>query len=74
MTALHQAFRGRLVEAIQSDPRPIKEIARLSGYSAHHIREVRRGSKTNPTLAFVETMATTLGRSPAWMLGLEEAA
>lgn len=74
MTALHKHFRQRLVEAIQSDPRPIKEIAYQSGYSAHHILEVRRGSKTNPTLAFVETMAATLGRSPAWMLGFEETA
>lgn len=65
------AFRLRLKAAIRADPRTHAEIAKASGYSAPHIRHVISGHRPNPTLAFVETMAVTLDRDVAWMLGLQ---
>lgn len=65
------AFRSRMKMAIRADPRTHDEIAKASGYSAAHIRRVISGHRPNPTLAFVETMAVTLGHDVAWMLGLQ---
>ncbi len=68
---MRDTFRRRLHEALSADPRLMKQIAIDSGYHAGHIRKVVRGSRANPTLAFVEAMAWTLKREPSWLLGID---
>lgn len=70
MTALGKVFRARLTSAVLSDRRSVPQLAVQSGYSQTHIRAVMDGARPNPTLAFVETMALTLQRDPAWLLGV----
>lgn len=71
---LSQTFSARLALAIKHDPRPIKTIAGVAGYSPNHISAVQNGRRTNPTLQFIETMAATLNRDPAWLLGIGDVA
>lgn len=72
MSGISQAFRDRLKLALSEDPRSQREIARVSGYNDGYIRRLLNGTRSNPTLGFIETMSLTLGRDPAWMLGLKE--
>jgi hypothetical protein len=52
----------------------MREISRTSGYSATYIKRLIDGMRSNPTLAFVEVISTTLNCDPAWMLGFKEEA
>lgn len=44
-------------------------LAVTAGYCESYISRVERGSKPNPSLAFVETIAGALGCAPAELLG-----
>ena len=69
-SALANTFAVRLRQAISEDPRSIEAVSRHSGYSEGYLGHVMQQRKRNPTLAFVEVMALTLQRDPAWLLGL----
>lgn len=68
---LAHTFRTRLASAIEEDPRPMWKIAYAAGYCPSYVGAVKNGHKGNPTVTFIETMAHTLNRDPAWMLGME---
>ena len=57
---LQEIFRAKFRARVLADPRSVRTLADVSGYSESYISRVINGSKPNPTLAFVETMAVTL--------------
>ena len=70
MTAagLNAAFRANLRRAMDAHPDGVGVISKKAGYSTAYVRRVITGSRPNPTLFFVECMATALGVSVADML------
>lgn len=60
-------FRENLRAAIKAHPLPTKAICFKAGYNYSYIRKVISGSKTNPTLQLVESMANAMGLT-AWDL------
>jgi len=74
VSGISQTFRNRLGSALHHDGRSMREISRTSGYSATYIKRLIDGMRSNPTLAFVEVISTTLNCDPAWMLGFKEEA
>ena len=66
---LGEVFVERFAQAMDADPRPLCKIALTAGYSEDYVSAMKNGRKHNPTLAFVETMALTLGCDPLWLLG-----
>lgn len=69
---LADTFRERLADAIEADPRKRYMIAREAGYSETYIRRVLKGTQANPTLAFTEAMAQTLGVPLLWIIGADK--
>lgn len=65
---LQETFRANLLAAIRRDGRPIKDIARVSGYSESHVRRMIKGHKPNPSLLVVQCLAEALGVEPSDML------
>ena len=65
---LAQNFRANLRARVTDDPRSMRILADVSGYSASYIGRVMAGTMPNPTLLFVETMAATLNTTPTEML------
>ena len=70
ISVIGKQFSARLGEAVEQDSRSLAEIAKHSGYHRNYIQRVIHGHKTNPTLGFVEVMAISLQRDPAWLLGI----
>lgn len=68
MAGLSAAFRANLRRAIEAHPHTKAAICRKAGYDRGYVRRVITGEKPNPTLLFVECMATALGVSVADML------
>ncbi len=60
-------FRENLRAAIKAHPLPTKAICFKAGYNYAYVRKVMSGSKTNPTLLFVESMANAMDLT-AWDL------
>ena len=60
-------FRENLRAAIKTHPLPTKAICFKAGYNYAYVRKVMSGSKTNPTLQFVESMANAMDLT-AWDL------
>ncbi len=58
---LSEVFRANLRAAIKAHPLPTKAISYKAGYNYAYVRKVMSGSKTNPTLQFVEALAQVLG-------------
>lgn len=57
---LQEIFRTNFRARVDADPRSVRILADISGYSESYISRVVNGAKPNPTLAFVEAMAVTL--------------
>lgn len=68
MAGLNDAFRANLRRAMQAHPDKVGVICRRAGYDAGYVRRVITGARANPTLLFVECMATALGVSVADLL------
>lgn len=65
---LNAVFRANLGRAMQAHPDKVEAICRRAGYSSSYVRRVIAGRKPNPTLLFVECMATALDASVADLL------
>jgi transcriptional regulator with XRE-family HTH domain len=65
---LTAVFRANLGRAMQAHPDKVDAICRRAGYSSSYVRRVITGRRPNPTLSFVECMATALGASVADLL------
>ena len=68
MAGLNAAFRANLRRAMQAHPDKRMVICRKAGYSEGYVGHVLSGRRPNPTLLFVECMATALGVSVADLL------
>lgn len=68
MPGLNAAFRANLRRAIAAHPDTRVVICKRAGYSAGYVGHVLTGVRPNPTLYFVECMATALGVSVADLL------
>jgi transcriptional regulator with XRE-family HTH domain len=60
----------RLREARTARGFTLKEMDRLSGFSATHISEIERG-KTSPTIGALVRIAQALGRAPSYFIEAE---
>lgn len=69
LDATQRVIRDRIRDAIESSSLPSREVARISDYSAAHIRRLRNGRGTNPTIAGIWTLAEALKVNPHWLLG-----
>lgn len=67
-TGINDVFRTRLRKFMRAHPDKYKVIAERAGYNFSHVRRVLSGERPNPTLYFVECMATALGVSPYELL------
>ena len=63
MAGLNAAFRANLRRAIAAHPDKRAAICQRAGYSVGYVGHVLTGHRPNPTLYFVECMATALGVS-----------
>ena len=61
-------LRGELSAAIKAHPDTFAAICERAGYSTSYARRVIRGEQRNPTLLFVECMATALRKNPLDLL------
>ena len=64
---LAKVFKENLRAAVKAHPLPTKAICHKAGYNYAYVRKVMSGSRTNPTLQFVESMAGAMGLT-AWDL------
>jgi len=69
LDAAQALVRDRIREAIDTSGLASHEVAKVSEYSAAHIRRLRNGQGTNPTIAGLWTLAKVLGVNPHWLLG-----
>ncbi len=65
---LPKIFCSNLRAAIDADPRSIKTLSNLAGYSESYVGRVLNGKKPNPTLLFVHCFAAALNRDPLDLL------
>lgn len=65
---LWKRFHRNLRRLRKHNKLTLQYVADQSGYSQSYISEVERGNKTNPTLEFVDTMASVLNCSPMELL------
>lgn len=65
---LHVTLRSELNAAIKAHPDTFAAICERAGYSISYARRVLTGEQRNPTLMFVECMATALRKNPLDLL------
>jgi len=65
---IQETFRANLRNTIAADGRSLTKIAKQSGFSRNYIMRLLAGAEYNPTLLFLECMATTLGITAAALI------
>lgn len=64
-----EVLRLRLDAAMRLRNTGVTDLAKRSGYEAGYISSLRKGRRSNPTLATVWALAGALDVDPLWLLG-----
>lgn len=65
------AFQKRIADTRAARRMSLQEVAEASGFTKSHVWELEQGRSRNPTVRAVWSLASALGVSPAWLLGLD---
>lgn len=67
-----EAFQRRIAETREARRMSLQEVADASGFTKSHVWELESGRSRNPTVRAVWSLASALGVSPAYLLGLDD--
>lgn len=67
-----EAFQRRIKETRAARKMSLDEVAAASGFTKSHVWELERGKSRNPTVRAVWSLASALGVTPAYLLGLDD--
>lgn len=65
-------FQRRLGETRKARKMSLEDVAKASGFTKSHVWELERGKSTNPSIRAVWGLASALGVSPAYLIGLDD--
>lgn len=66
-----ERFQKRIAETRALRRMSLQEVADAAGFTKSHVWELEQGRSRNPTVRAVWSLASALGVSPAYLLGLD---